>query len=145
MISHRNVIANTLQIKTFEQSYRDQKAKEEGRSHHSMVTLGLLPQSHIYSLVVINHAGPYRGDQVITLPKFDMGSYLSAIQNFKIGGLFLVCCVVAVSWAVVSFEGKRARKLVVRRRHFLESCSRVVRRIASRPDKMYIEKLCELE
>ncbi|KAJ5626753.1 Acyl-CoA ligase inpC [Penicillium herquei] len=90
MISHRNVIANTLQIKRFEQSNRDRLAKAEGKSHHSIVSLGLLPQSHIYSLVVINHAGPYRGDQVITLPKFDMASYLSSIQNFKISGLFLV-------------------------------------------------------
>ncbi|KAJ6007613.1 Acyl-CoA ligase inpC [Penicillium herquei] len=90
MISHRNVIANTLQLKKYEQSYRDSRAKAEGKSHHSIVSLGLLPQSHIYSLVVINHAGPYRGDQVITLPKFDMASYLSSIQNFKISGLFLV-------------------------------------------------------
>lgn len=92
MISHRNVIANTLQIKAFEQSHRDASRPTDGRSVYSEIGLGLLPQSHIYALVVICHAGAYRGDQTIILPKFEMNSYLAAIQNFKITGLFLVCC-----------------------------------------------------
>ena len=54
------------------------------------IALGLLPQSHIYSLVVICHATTYRGDQVINLPKFEIGQYLNAIQRFKINILFLV-------------------------------------------------------
>lgn len=90
MISHRNVIANTLQIKAFEQSHRETAQSPDGRSIYSEIGLGLLPQSHIYSLVVICHAGAYRGDQTIILPKFEMNSYLAAIQNFKITGLFLV-------------------------------------------------------
>lgn len=54
------------------------------------VALGLLPQSHIYSLVVICHATTYRGDQVINLPKFEIGNFLRAIQRFKINTLPLV-------------------------------------------------------
>ncbi|KAL2810356.1 hypothetical protein BJX63DRAFT_402418 [Aspergillus granulosus] len=50
MISHYNVIANTLQFAAFEQGYRDKPP-----SPGSEITLGLLPQSHIYSLVVICH------------------------------------------------------------------------------------------
>ena len=90
MISHRNVIANTLQIKAFEKDHRDAAQPKDGRAVYSEIGLGLLPQSHIYALVVICHAGAYRGDQTIVLPKFEMGSYLAAIQNFKITGLFLV-------------------------------------------------------
>lgn len=90
MISHRNVIANTLQIEAFESSHRSTSKPRDGRSVYSEVALGLLPQSHIYSLVVICHAGAYRGDQTIILPKFELKSYLAAIQNFKITGLFLV-------------------------------------------------------
>lgn len=90
MISHRNVIANILQAVTFEQSYRDRVAKSKGLSEYTEVSLGLLPQSHIYGLVVICHAGPYRGDQTIVLPKFEIKSYLASIQNFKITALFLV-------------------------------------------------------
>ncbi|KAJ5836491.1 hypothetical protein N7447_002517 [Penicillium robsamsonii] len=87
MISHRNVIANTLQIKAFEQSYRDGGSTKPASTE---VALGLLPQSHIYALVVIGHAGAYRGDQTIVLPKFELKSYLKAIQHFKISSLFLV-------------------------------------------------------
>lgn len=87
MISHRNVIANTIQITTFEKTWRDSLS---ANGDFTDVALGLLPQSHIYALVVICHVGPYRGDQVIILPKFELKSYLSAIQNFKISSLFLV-------------------------------------------------------
>ncbi|OOQ91185.1 phenylacetyl-CoA ligase pclA-Penicillium chrysogenum [Penicillium brasilianum] len=90
MISHRNVIANTLQIQAFERSHRDAKQAKDGNSVYSEVSLGLLPQSHIYALVVICHAGAYRGDQIIVLPKFDLKSYLGSIQKFKITSLFLV-------------------------------------------------------
>ncbi|KAJ5148690.1 hypothetical protein N7448_000268 [Penicillium atrosanguineum] len=77
MISHRNVIANTMQIAAFEKTPPE-------------VTLGLLPQSHIYALVVICHSGPYRGDQIVVLPKFELKSYLTSIQKFKISCLMLV-------------------------------------------------------
>ncbi|KAI4200928.1 MAG: hypothetical protein LQ350_003614 [Teloschistes chrysophthalmus] len=90
MISHRNVIANTLQIATFEEPYRQSLKKPGEDRSPSEITLGLLPQSHIYALVVICHASIYRGDQVINLPKFELFSYLSAIQRFKINSLYLV-------------------------------------------------------
>ena len=89
MITHRNVIANTLQIKAFENSYRESKRRDTGKLY-SEVALGLLPQSHIYALVVICHAGAYRGDQAIVLPKFELNSYLASIQRFKISSLFVV-------------------------------------------------------
>ncbi|KAJ5562418.1 phenylacetyl-CoA ligase pclA-Penicillium chrysogenum [Penicillium sp. DV-2018c] len=87
MISHRNVIANVLQIATFELSYR---LRVDGVTPVTEIGLGLLPQSHIYALVVIAHAGAYRGDQTIVLPKFELNSYLNAIQQFKITSLYLV-------------------------------------------------------
>lgn len=85
MISHRNVIANILQTSTFDKSER-----ERIRPGYQEVCLGLLPQSHIYSLVVICHISTYRGDQVIILPKFDLQNYLKSIQQFKINSLYLV-------------------------------------------------------
>lgn len=90
MISHRNVIANTIQISSMERSWRESLSNSGSRSNHTMVGLGLLPQSHIYALVVICHAGTWRGDQTIVLPKFDLESYLAAIQNYKIESLFVV-------------------------------------------------------
>lgn len=85
MISHRNVIANTVQISLYDKPARD--AVEPG--YHDVV-LGLLPQSHIYGLIVICHASTYRGDRVIILPKFDLQHYLSSIQKYKINTLYIV-------------------------------------------------------
>ena len=90
MISHKNVISNVLQIAAFEKPYRD-SIKEPGSKYSvTEVALGLLPQSHIYSLVVICHATTYRGDQVINIPKFGIELFLGSIQRFKINSLYLV-------------------------------------------------------
>lgn len=86
MISHRNVISNILQIALFEKSTRDARPENE----RTEVALGLLPLSHIYGLVVIAQASTYRGDEVIILPKFELHSYLNAIQTYKIWTLYLV-------------------------------------------------------
>jgi ribosome assembly protein SQT1 len=80
-----------LQIKTFEKPTRDARPPE-GKTE---VALGLLPLSHIYGLVVIAQASSYRGDGVIILPKFELHSYLQAIQTNKIQTLYLV------SWSYI--------------------------------------------
>lgn len=85
MISHRNVIANTLQIATYDSVFR----KTLGKSYRD-VALGLLPQSHIYGLIVIIHASTYRGDQVVVLPKFELQHYLNSISKYKINTLYIV-------------------------------------------------------
>jgi len=91
MISHRNVIANTMQITTYEKPYRDTIINDvRNQSDYTEIALGLLPMSHIYSLVVICHANVYRGDGVVVLPKFEFASTLQAIQDYKINSLFLV-------------------------------------------------------
>lgn len=90
MISHRNVIANTLQAVTQERPSRDAMELSKGRIGSTGIVLGLLPQSHIYSLIVICHVCPYRGDQVIVLPKFEIHQFLQAIQRFRIQSLYLV-------------------------------------------------------
>lgn len=84
MVSHRNVIANSLQYTVFESLSR----KKFGVVTQSI--LGLLPLSHIYGLVVCAHGCPYRGDETVVLPKFEMPTFLSAIEKFKINHLFLV-------------------------------------------------------
>lgn len=85
MISHRNVIANTIQISTFDKPGRDMIAPG-----YRDVALGLLPQSHIYGLIVICHSSTYRGDRVVVLPKFDLQHYLNSIQKYKINTLYIV-------------------------------------------------------
>lgn len=86
MISHRNVIANTLQVSTFD-SYARNKKHGPGFSE---TVLGLLPFSHIYGLIVISHVSLCSGDAVIVLPRFEMQSFLTAIQTYKMTKLYLV-------------------------------------------------------
>ncbi|KEF61865.1 uncharacterized protein A1O9_03436 [Exophiala aquamarina CBS 119918] len=85
MISHRNVIANTVQISVY-----DKLGRDKIRPGYQDVALGLLPQSHIYGLIVICHASTYRGDRVIVLPKFDLQHYLTAIEKYQINTLYIV-------------------------------------------------------
>ncbi|KAF7514425.1 hypothetical protein GJ744_000195 [Endocarpon pusillum] len=85
MISHRNVIANTLQVSTY-----DKPARDSIRKDYQDVALGPLPQSHIYALVVICHCSTYRGDQVVVLPKYDIQQYLNSIATYKVNSLYLV-------------------------------------------------------
>ena len=89
MISHRNVISNVMQICTYEKHYREFMRGPNGETFLD-ISLGLLPQSHIYGLVVGCHCAVYRGDQVINLPKFEIKSFLNAIQTYKINTLILV-------------------------------------------------------
>ncbi|KAK2032948.1 AMP-binding enzyme [Colletotrichum zoysiae] len=84
MISHRNVIANVLQFTTYETVPR----KELGIK--TQASLGLLPFSHIYGLVVIAHCGTWRGDGIIVLPKFELKQFLESVQRFKINYLPVV-------------------------------------------------------
>jgi acyl-CoA synthetase (AMP-forming)/AMP-acid ligase II len=84
MISHRNVIANTMQYCIFE----DVSRKKFGVV--TQVVLGLLPFSHIYGLVVVAHGATWRGDEVAVLPKFELTEYLQAIERFKINHLLVV-------------------------------------------------------
>ncbi|KAI6871846.1 phenylacetyl-CoA ligase-like protein [Hortaea werneckii] len=90
MISHKNVIANTLQFVTHEKPCRDALAKEQNIPEYTESCLGLLPFSHIYGLVVINHASIYRGDGVVVLPKYDFTILLATIQKYRLQMLYLI-------------------------------------------------------
>lgn len=56
----------------------------------TQASLGLLPFSHIYGLVVVSYTNTYRGDSVVVLPKFEMKTFLAAVQNHKINQLYVV-------------------------------------------------------
>ncbi|KAH8126482.1 hypothetical protein FP744_10002870 [Trichoderma asperellum] len=81
MISHRNIIANTLQISTYESNYKSGKPE---------VLLAVLPMSHSYALIVTGHAGVYRGYNAIVLPGFDLIDVLEAVQKQHIETLWMV-------------------------------------------------------
>lgn len=84
MISHRNVIANVLQVCAADSVAR----KKLGVTTHA--ALAALPFSHIYGLVLLGHVGPYRGDEAVVLPRFDLAHALAAVQAHRIEQLSVV-------------------------------------------------------
>lgn len=90
MISHRNVICNVLQATAFDSVSRKALQSKFGNETLQDVQLGLLPFNHIYALVLICHAGVYRGDRTVVLPKFEIKSYLNSIHHYRIQTLYLV-------------------------------------------------------
>jgi acyl-CoA synthetase (AMP-forming)/AMP-acid ligase II len=81
MISHRNVISNIMQIKAFEKGYKGADPE---------YSLGVLPLSHSYALIVTGHAGIYRGDGLVVHPTFDLFEIMATIQNYKLARLWMV-------------------------------------------------------
>jgi acyl-CoA synthetase (AMP-forming)/AMP-acid ligase II len=71
MLTHRNVVANVLQIDAAEQG--------EVRAF-----VGVLPFFHIYGLVVVLSVGLMRGALIVTLPRFELDPFLKVLQDWRI-------------------------------------------------------------
>ncbi|PNY28991.1 4-coumarate-CoA ligase 1, partial [Tolypocladium capitatum] len=84
MVSHRNAIANVLQLCCADSVARAELGVE------TQTALGVLPFSHIYGLVLVGLVAPYRGDQVVVLPGFDLAVLLAAVQTYRIEQLSVV-------------------------------------------------------
>jgi acyl-CoA synthetase (AMP-forming)/AMP-acid ligase II len=80
-ISHRNVIGNVVQTFSYELNYKAKKPE---------MSLGSLPLSHSYALIVTGHLGVYRGDGLVVLPGFDLLDVLNSVQKYKMGRLWMV-------------------------------------------------------
>ena len=92
MLSHRNIITNVLQAATYEAPNREWFARRKGvdASSYKEVALALLPFSHAYGLTVVSTVCAYRGDTALVLPKFELRSFLKAIEDFRITTLYTV-------------------------------------------------------
>ncbi|KAF4583080.1 AMP dependent CoA ligase [Ophiocordyceps camponoti-floridani] len=84
MISHRNVIANILQLSTAEAPSR------EALAFTTETVLGVLPFSHVFGLIVCGLLSQYRGDEVVVLPRWHLDSTLAAVQRHSIRRLLVV-------------------------------------------------------
>lgn len=81
MISHWNIIANVIQMTLYESTFRSKG--------HSDVILGVLPQSHIYSIVLTTHVPVFRADTVVTMRKFELTSFVRAIKKYQMTLLYV--------------------------------------------------------
>lgn len=70
-----------LQADTFESVYK---------SAEPDMSLGVLPMSHNYGLIIVSHFSVYRGDGVILLPEFDLHNTLRVIEEYRIQRLWMV-------------------------------------------------------
>ena len=73
MLTHRNLVANTVQCAAW--MYRGRKGKEK--------TLGILPFFHVYGMTVVMNYSVYMAATMILLPRFDAGQVLKTIAKEK--------------------------------------------------------------
>jgi acyl-CoA synthetase (AMP-forming)/AMP-acid ligase II len=71
MLTHRNLVANLMQIDALED--RDLRA-----------FVGVLPFFHIYGMVVIMNFALMRGATVVTMPRFELEPFLKVLQEWPI-------------------------------------------------------------
>lgn len=72
MLTHRNLVANLRQLEV------------AGIFTDSDTIIGVLPFFHIYGMVVVLSAALYLGATLVTLPRFDMESFLEAMEKHSI-------------------------------------------------------------
>lgn len=86
-MSHRNIVANTLQITAGEAplSWKPSKESPDGDA-----ILAFLPFFHIYGLTCLIHQTAYRGFKCVVMPKFDIEAWCKIVQDHKITMSYVV-------------------------------------------------------
>ena len=72
MLTHYNLVANLLQIEA------------AGHLGENDILICVLPFFHIYGLQVILNQGLYQGATIVILQRFELESYLRAIQEYRV-------------------------------------------------------------
>jgi acyl-CoA synthetase (AMP-forming)/AMP-acid ligase II len=72
MLTHHNLIANTLQV----------QACELIKETDTLVCV--LPLFHIYGMVVIMNVGLYEGAKIVVMPRFDLELFLKTLQDYGV-------------------------------------------------------------
>lgn len=72
MLTHHNLVANICQMEGLCYFYE------------SDTLICVLPLFHIYGLVVVLNMGLYAGATIVTMPRFDLESFLKAVQDYEV-------------------------------------------------------------
>jgi acyl-CoA synthetase (AMP-forming)/AMP-acid ligase II len=78
MLTHRNLVANVCQTAARARTRQDER------------WVAVLPFFHIYGLVAIMNLALYRGDTLVTMPRFDLVEFLRVVQKYRITRASLV-------------------------------------------------------
>ncbi|KAF2015892.1 4-coumarate-CoA ligase-like protein [Aaosphaeria arxii CBS 175.79] len=81
MLTHRNIVANTMMIKAAEAGNLNWKGGPTGEGDK---LLAFLPFFHIYGLTCLIHQSLYSGLQLIVMPRFHLEDVCRFIQELKI-------------------------------------------------------------
>jgi acyl-CoA synthetase (AMP-forming)/AMP-acid ligase II len=79
MLTHRNLIANILQVDSAGHFIHDRDT-----------TVAFLPFFHIYGMVVIGLLGLWSGATLVVMPKFDLDAYLDLVERHRATFLHVV-------------------------------------------------------
>ncbi len=77
MLTHRSIATNLAQL------------DDMVPSRPGQVVLAVLPFFHIYGLTALMNAPLRRGATVVVLPRFDVEQFLSAVEKYKVNGVYV--------------------------------------------------------
>lgn len=78
MLTHHNLVANICQMEGLCYFYETD------------TLICVLPLFHIYGLVVVLNMGLFSGATIVTMPRFDLESFLKAVQDYEVSLAHLV-------------------------------------------------------
>ncbi|KAL5363987.1 hypothetical protein BJX96DRAFT_156546 [Aspergillus floccosus] len=87
MLSHRNIVANSLQLAAGESGNLKWNGGPDGKGDR---VLAFLPFFHIYGLTCLVHQTLYQGYQLVVMQKFDLEKWCAHVQNYKISFSYVV-------------------------------------------------------
>ncbi|KAH8731357.1 4-coumarate-CoA ligase-like protein [Phaeosphaeriaceae sp. PMI808] len=87
MLTHRNIISNTMMIKAGEAGHLKSTGGPKGEGDK---LLAFLPFFHIYGLTCLIHQSLYSGLQLVVMPKFVLEDFCGFIQNLRITFAYVV-------------------------------------------------------
>ncbi|OAL06683.1 4-coumarate-CoA ligase-like protein [Phaeosphaeriaceae sp. SRC1lsM3a] len=87
MLTHRNIVANTMMIKVAEGGNLQPTGGPTGEGDK---LLAFLPFFHIYGLTCLIHQSLYSGLQLVVMPKFDLEDFCRFIQDLKVTFAYVV-------------------------------------------------------
>ncbi|KAL3475811.1 hypothetical protein BJX99DRAFT_228993 [Aspergillus californicus] len=87
MLSHRNIVANSLQLASGDSGNLKWNGGADGKGDR---VLAFLPFFHIYGLTCLVHQTIYQGYELVVMAKFDLEKWCQHVQDYRITFSYVV-------------------------------------------------------
>ncbi|KAE8158760.1 hypothetical protein BDV40DRAFT_275070 [Aspergillus tamarii] len=87
MLSHRNIVANSLQLAAGEAGHLTWNGGADRKGDR---VLAFLPFFHIYGLTCLVHQTLYQGYKLVVMERFDIEKWCAHVQNYRITFSYVV-------------------------------------------------------